>query len=114
MKYWGGCLDIHIRLRLKALGAFELQRKQEKKHIKVARIVLLPNQSSASELPDQAFGNSRLVVIPCTKRVSESTSDPNETVKTQFKKKMLKRKHYWENVDHFHDKRTGVSVMTRP
>ncbi|KAK8354647.1 hypothetical protein V6Z11_A05G232900 [Gossypium hirsutum] len=94
---------------IRYIGAAAKTKKEAE--IKAARIALLAIQSSASELPDQSFGNSRLMVIPCRKRASETATSPDETVKVpkakkaRFKKKMLKRKLSGKNTDRSHDKR---------
>ncbi|TYI82648.1 hypothetical protein E1A91_D05G235400v1 [Gossypium mustelinum] len=100
---------------IRYVGAAAKTKKEAE--IKAARIALLAIQSSASELPDQSFGNSRLMVIPCRKRAAEMATNPDETVKVRkakkarFKKKMLKRKLSGKNTDCSHDKRNGISVV---
>ncbi|KAG8494023.1 hypothetical protein CXB51_011374 [Gossypium anomalum] len=100
---------------IRYIGAAAKTKKEAE--IKAARIALLAIQSSASELPDQSFGNSRLMVIPCRKRASETATNPDETVKVpkakkaRFKKKMLKRKLSGKNTDRSHDKRNSISVV---
>lgn len=100
---------------IRYIGAAAKTKKEAE--IKAARIALLAIQSSASELPDQSFGNSRLMVIPCRKRAAEMATNPDETVKVpkakkaRFKKKMLKRKLSGKNTDCSHDKRNGISVV---
>ncbi|KAK8298134.1 hypothetical protein V6Z12_D05G234800 [Gossypium hirsutum] len=106
---------------IRYVGAAAKTKKEAE--IKAARIALLAIQSSASELPDQSFGNSRLMVIPCRKRAAEMATNPDETVKVpkakkaRFKKKMLKRKLSGKNTDCSHDKRNetlSTEVMGIP
>ncbi|GMI82777.1 DSRNA-BINDING PROTEIN 1, HYPONASTIC LEAVES 1 [Hibiscus trionum] len=86
---------------LRYIGAVAKTKKEAE--IKAARIALLAIQSTTSESSNQTFSNSQLMVIPCRKRLTETASNPDETLKVlkakkaRFKKRMFKRKHNGNN-----------------
>ncbi|KAK9270371.1 hypothetical protein L1049_025950 [Liquidambar formosana] len=72
-------------------------RTKKEAEIKAARTALLAIKSSSSELDGKPMGNSKLTVIPCKKKGTESAVTPEQTAKalkpkkSRFKKKPRKK-----------------------